>query len=196
MSKGLIIVIVIAVILGVAGCSSYNGLVTNDTAVEQSWAGVQTQYQRRSDLIPNLVKTVQGAANFEKSTLQGVIEARANATSIKLDAKDLTPENLQKYQAAQDQLGGSLSRLLAVSENYPQLRATEGFKELQAQLEGTENRIAVARNDFNGVVGTYNNSVRSFPNNIFAGIFGFARKGFFQASQAAQNAPSVNFDTK
>ncbi len=196
MSKGLIIVIVIAVILGVAGCSSYNGLVNNDTAVEQSWAGVQTQYQRRSDLIPNLVKTVQGAANFEKSTLQGVIEARANATSIKLDAKDLTPENLQKYQAAQDQLGGSLSRLLAVSENYPQLRATEGFKELQAQLEGTENRIAVARNDFNGVVGTYNKSVRAFPNNIFAGIFGFARKGFFQASQAAQGAPSVNFDTK
>lgn len=196
MSRGLIIFIVIAVILGIAGCSSYNGLVQKDTAVEQSWAGVQTQYQRRADLIPNLVKTVQGAANFEKSTLQGVIEARANATSIKLDAKDLTPENLQKYQAAQDQLGGSLSRLLAVSENYPQLRATEGFKELQAQLEGTENRIAVSRNDFNGVVGGYNVAVRTFPASIFAGIFGFARKGFFQASQAAQNAPSVNFDSK
>ncbi len=193
MSKGLIVVIVIALIFGVFGCSSYNGLVQKDASVQEKWAQVQTQYQRRSDLIPNLVRTVQGAANFEKSTLTAVIEARASATSIKLNADQLTPENIQKFQAAQDQLSGSLSRLLAVAENYPQLKATQNFSELQAQLEGTENRIAVARNDFNSVVKDYNVSVRSFPNNIFAGIFGFAVKGFFEASQAAQNAPTVQF---
>lgn len=193
MSRGLIIVVVIALLFGFYGCSSYNGLVQNDTNVQEKWAQVQTQYQRRSDLIPNLVRTVQGAANFEKSTLTAVIQARANATGIKLSADQLTPENIQKFQAAQDQLGGSLSRLLAVAESYPQLKATENFSELQAQLEGTENRIAVARNDFNGTVRQYNQSVRSFPNNIFAGIFGFAVKGFFEASQAAQNAPTVQF---
>ncbi|MEZ0484810.1 LemA family protein [Fibrella aquatica] len=196
MSKGLIILVVVVAIFGMYGCSSYNGLVEKDNNVEKTWANVQTQYQRRADLIPNLVRTVQGVANFEKSTLQSVIEARAGATSIKLSADQLTPENLQKFQAAQDQLGGSLSRLLAVSENYPQLKATQNFSELQAQLEGTENRITVARNDFNGVVGTYNGSVRSFPNNIFAGIFGFQKKGFFEASAAAQSAPTVDFGTQ
>ena len=154
---------------------------------------VQTQYQRRSDLIPNLVRTVQGAANFEKSTLTEVIQARAKATSINLNADQLTPENIQKFQAAQDQLSGSLSKLLAVAEAYPDLKATQNFSELQAQLEGTENRISVSRNDFNGAVKTYNQSVRSFPNNIFAGIFGFPVKGFFEASQAAQSAPTVQF---
>ncbi|MVM29350.1 LemA family protein [Spirosoma sp. HMF4905] len=193
MSKSLIIVVVIALILGMYGCSSYNGLVQNDTNVQEKWAQVQTQYQRRSDLIPNLVRTVQGAANFEKSTLTAVIQARANATGIKLNADQLTPENIQKFQAAQDQLSGSLSRLLAVAESYPQLKATQNFSELQAQLEGTENRISVARNDFNGAVRVYNQSVRSFPNNIFAGIFGFPVKGFFEASQAAQSAPTVQF---
>jgi LemA protein len=193
MSKSLIIVIVIALILGMYGCSSYNGLVTNDTNVQEKWSQVQTQYQRRSDLIPNLVNTVKGAANFEKSTLTAVQEARSKATSINLTADQLTPENVQKFQAAQDQLSGSLSRLLAVAENYPNLKATQNFSELQAQLEGTENRIAVSRNDFNGAVRTYNQSVRSFPNNIFAGVFGFPVKGFFEASQAAQNAPSVQF---
>ncbi|WP_080060136.1 LemA family protein [Spirosoma aerolatum] len=193
MSKSLIIVIVVALILGMYGCSSYNGLVQNDINVQEKWAQVQTQYQRRSDLIPNLVRTVQGAANFEKSTLTAVIQARANATSIKLEADQLTPENIQKFQAAQDQLSGSLSRLLAVAESYPQLKATQNFSELQAQLEGTENRISVARNDFNGAVRVYNQSVRSFPNNIFAGIFGFPVKGFFEASQAAQSAPTVQF---
>ena len=195
MSRGLIIFIVVAALLGMYGCSSYNGLVQKDNDVDKTWANVQNQYQRRADLIPNLVRTVQGVANFEKSTLQSVIEARASATSIKLSADQLTPENIQKFQAAQDQLGGSLSRLLAVSENYPQLQATRNFSELQAQLEGTENRITVARNDFNGVVGNYNASVRTFPNNIFAGIFGFARKGFFEASAAAQSAPTVDFGT-
>ncbi len=195
MSRGLIIFIVVAALLGMYGCSSYNGLVQKDNDVEKTWANVQTQYQRRADLIPNLVRTVQGVANFEKSTLESVIQARASATSIKLTADQLTPENIKKFQAAQDQLGGSLSRLLAVSENYPQLRATQNFSELQAQLEGTENRITVARTDFNGIVGNYNQAVRSFPNNIFAGIFGFARKGFFEASAAAQNAPTVDFST-
>jgi len=193
MSRSLIIVIVIVAIFGFYGCSSYNGLVDKDTRVDQAWAQVQTQYQRRADLIPNLVNTVKGAANFEKSTLESVIKARANATGINLNADQLTPENIQKFQQAQDQLGGALSRLLAVSENYPQLRATENFQELQAQLEGTENRIAVSRNDFNGVATEYNRSVRSFPNNIFAGIFGFQRRGLFEASQAAQNAPTVQF---
>ncbi len=193
MSKSLIIVVVIALILGMYGCSSYNGLVTNDTNVQEKWSQVQTQYQRRSDLIPNLVNTVKGAANFEKGTLVAVQEARSKATSINLTADQLTPENVQKFQAAQDQLSGSLSRLLAVAENYPNLKATQNFSELQAQLEGTENRISVSRNDFNGAVRTYNQSVRSFPNNIFAGVFGFPVKGFFEASQAAQNAPTVQF---
>ncbi|UFH55687.1 LemA family protein [Spirosoma sp. KNUC1025] len=193
MSKTLIIVVVIALILGMYGCSSYNGLVQSDTNVQEKWSQVQTQYQRRSDLIPNLVRTVQGAANFEKGTLVAVQEARSKATSINLSADQLTPENIQKFQAAQDQVSGSLSRLLAVAENYPNLKANQNFLELQAQLEGTENRIAVSRNDFNGAVKTYNQSVRSFPNNIFAGIFGFPVKGFFEASQAAQSAPTVQF---
>lgn len=193
MSKTLIIVVVIALILGMYGCSSYNGLVQNDTNVQEKWSQVQTQYQRRSDLIPNLVRTVQGAANFEKGTLVAVQEARSKATSVNLSADQLTPENIQKFQAAQDQVSGSLSRLLAVAENYPNLKANQNFLELQAQLEGTENRIAVSRNDFNGAVKTYNQSVRSFPNNIFAGVFGFPVKGFFEASQAAQSAPTVQF---
>lgn len=193
MSKSLIIVVVVALILGMYGCSSYNGLVKEDTNVQEKWSLVQNQYQRRSDLIPNLVRTVQGAANFEKGTLVAVQEARSKATGINLTADQLTPENIQKFQAAQDQLSGSLSRLLAVAENYPQLKATQNFSELQSQLEGTENRIAVSRNDFNGAVKTYNQSVRSFPNNIFAGVFGFPVKGFFEASQAAQSAPTVQF---
>jgi LemA protein len=193
MSKTTIIVVAVLLLLGVYGCSSYNGLVQKDTQVENSWANVQTQYQRRSDLIPNLVRTVQGAANFEKGTLVAVQEARSKATGINLTADQLTPENIQKFQAAQDQLSGSLSRLLAVAENYPQLRATQNFSELQSQLEGTENRITVARNDFNGVATGYNQSVRSFPNNIFAGIFGFERRGLFEASKAAQSAPTVQF---
>ncbi|ARK11261.1 LemA family protein [Fibrivirga algicola] len=196
MSKGLIIIVVVAAIFGMYGCSSYNGLVDKDTNVDKYWSQVQTQYQRRADLIPNLVRTVQGVAEFEKSTLQSVIQARANATGINLNADQLTPENIQKFQAAQDQLSGSLSRLLAVAESYPQLKATQNFSELQAQLEGTENRIAVARNDFNTAATDYNKSVRSFPNNIFAGIFGFPRKGLFEASAAAQNAPTVDFGTQ
>lgn len=193
MSKSLIVIVVILLIGGMFGCSSYNGLVQKDETVNEAWSKVQSQYQRRTDLIPNLVNTVKGAADFEKSTLTAVIEARAKATSMQLNADQLTPENMQKFQAAQDQLGGALSRLLVSVERYPDLKANQNFLELQAQLEGTENRIAVARNDFNTTVKDYNQSVRTFPNAIFAGIFGFPVKGFFEASQAAQNAPTVTF---
>lgn len=193
MSKSIIVIVVILLIGGMFGCSSYNGLVQKDETVNEAWAKVQSQYQRRADLIPNLVNTVKGAADFEKSTLTAVIEARAKATSIQLTPDQLTPENMQKFQAAQDQLGGALSRLLVSVERYPDLKANQNFLELQAQLEGTENRIAVARNDFNTTVKDYNQSVRTFPNAIFAGIFGFNVKGFFEASQASQNAPTVKF---
>ncbi|MCL4150324.1 UNVERIFIED_CONTAM: hypothetical protein GTU68_034445 [Idotea baltica] len=178
------------------GCNSYNGLVEKDNNVETLWSKVQTQYQRRADLIGNLVKTVQGAADFEKGTLTDVIEARSKATAVQLSADDLTPENMAKFQAAQDQLSGSLSRLLVSVERYPDLKANQNFLELQAQIEGTENRIAVARNDFNAGVGDYNLSVRTFPNNLMAGMFGFAKKAFFEASEASQDAPDVDFDFK
>ena len=193
MSKVTLIIVAVALLFGFYGCSTYNGLVGKDEVVKGKWAAVQTQYQRRGDLIPNLVNTVQGAANFEKSTLTAVIEARSKASSIQLTADQLTPENIQKFQAAQSQLSGSLSRLLAVAESYPALKANENFRDLQAQLEGTENRIAVARNDFNEVVQGYNQSVRTFPASIFAGILGFAQKGYFEASQASQSAPAVKF---
>jgi LemA protein len=179
-------------LFSLSGCS-YNTMVSLDEAVKNKWAVVQSSYQRRADLIPNLVNTVKGAAEFEKSTLTQVIQARANATSVKIDPANLTPENIQKFQQAQDALGGSLSRLLAVAESYPQLKANQNFLELQAQLEGTENRINVARNDFNQSVNEYNSKIRSFPANITAGIFGFKQKGYFEASAAAQNAPTVQF---
>lgn len=179
-------------LFSLSGCS-YNTMVSLDENVKNKWAVVQSSYQRRADLIPNLVNTVKGAADFEKSTLTQVIEARANATSIKVDPANLTPENIQKFQQAQDALSGSLSRLLAVAEAYPQLKANQNFLELQAQLEGTENRINVARNDFNAAVNEYNSKIRSFPANITAGIFGFKQKGYFEASAAAQNAPTVQF---
>ena len=186
MSRSLIIIVIILLVGGMFGCSSYNGLVQKDENVNEQWAKVQSQYQRRADLIPNLVNTVKGAADFERGTLTDVINARAKATSTQISADDLSPENIQKFQAAQDQLSGALSRLLVSVERYPDLKANQNFLELQAQLEGTENRIAVARNDFNAVVNDYNQSVRTFPNAIFAGIFGFDRKGFFEASQAAK----------
>ncbi len=168
-------------------------MVQKDETVEASWANVQNAYQRRADLIPNLVNTVKGAANFEKETLTQVIEARSKATSIQLNADQLTPENIQRFQEAQGQLSGALSRLLATAEAYPELKANQNFLELQAQLEGTENRIAVERRKFNESVQDYNTTVRSFPNNIMAGIFGFERKGHFQAEAGAQQAPNVQF---
>lgn len=178
------------------GIGSRNSMATSDQEVKASWANVQSAYQRRSDLIPNLVKTVQGVANFEKSTLTAVIEARASATQVKLDAKDLSPENMQKYQAAQSSLGGALSRLMVVAENYPQLRATENFSELQAQLEGTENRIKEERDRFNESVKNYNSLIVTFPNSLIASFSGFAEKGFFQAEAGSDKAPEVNFDEK
>lgn len=194
MKKGTLILIGLVAVFAVWAFSAYNGLVSKDNNVDGLWAKVQTQYQRRADLIGNLVKTVQGAADFEKSTLTEVISARAAATSIQLKADDLTPENMAKFEAAQSQLSGSLSRLLVAVEQYPQLKANQNFLELQAQLEGTENRISTARNDFNEGVKDYNLAVRQFPGNIMASIFGFARKAFFEATASAQSAPDVNFD--
>jgi len=193
MSKGLIAVVVILLIFGFVGCGKYNGLVTKDESVKSSWAQVENQYQRRADLIPNLVNTVKGAADFEKSTLTAVIEARSKATQTTINPDQLTPENIAKFQGAQDQLGGAISRLLVSVEQYPQLKANQNFLELQAQLEGTESRIAVARKDFNEVVQDYNKEVRTFPTNLFAGIFGFAQKGYFQATAGSDKAPTVKF---
>ena len=193
MSKGLIAVIVVILIFGFVGCGKYNGLVSKDEVVKESWAKVESQYQRRADLIPNLVSTVKGAADYEKGTLTAVIEARSKATQTTINAGDLTPENIAKFQGAQDQLSGALSRLLVTVEQYPQLKANQNFLDLQAQLEGTENRITVARNDFNTVVKDYNQEVRTFPNNLFAGIFGFSQKGYFTAAAGSDKAPTVQF---
>jgi LemA protein len=197
-SKGTITLVVLAVLLGLAGCgatSSYNSLVQADERVETAWANVQTQYQRRADLIPNLVETVEGAADFEKETLQSVTEARAKATSIQVSADDLDdPQRLQQFQQAQSALGQSLGRLLAVSENYPKLQATQAFSDLQAQLEGTENRIAVARRDYNQAVQQYNTQVRSFPTVLFASVMGFSPRTPFEAETGADQAPDVSFD--
>jgi LemA protein len=193
MSKGLLIGLGVAALVLFWGIGVRNGMATGNQEVEASWANVETAYQRRADLIPNLVKTVQGVANFEKSTLTDVINARASATQIKLDANDLTPENIQKYQAAQSQLSGSLSRLMAVAENYPQLKATENFSELQSQLEGTENRIKEERDRFNGTVKGFNNKIVTFPNSLIASFSGFTTKGYFQADAGASKAPTVDF---
>lgn len=189
----LIVVAALILILGGCGCRGYNGLVKQDEVVKNAWANVESDYQRRADLIPNLVNTVKGEANFEQSTLQNVIEARASATQIKVDANDLSPEKLQQYQAAQGQLSQALGRLLMVTENYPNLRANDAFRGLQAQLEGTENRIKVSRNDFNKAVADYNVKTRSFPMNIFAGMFGFKIKEGFKADAGAEKAPEVKF---
>ena len=191
----LVIVIILAVVVIFGGCgvSKYNKLVQQDEVVKNKWGAVQSQYQRRADLIPNLVSTVKGAANFEKETLTQVMEARAKATQVTINADDLTPEKLQQFQAAQGQLSSALGRLLAVSESYPELKANQNFLDLQAQLEGTENRITVARNDFNDAVKGYNSAVRTFPGNIIAGIGGFGQKGYFEADKGSENAPKVAF---
>jgi LemA protein len=196
MNKTVWIVLGVIALVIFWGVGSRNSMATSDQDVKAKWANVQSAYQRRSDLIPNLVKTVQGVANFEKSTLTAVIEARASATQMKLDSKDLSPENLQKYQAAQSSLGGALSRLMVVAENYPQLRATENFSELQAQLEGTENRIKEERDNFNAAVQGYNTLIVTFPNSLIASFSGFAEKGFFQAEAGSEKAPEVNFEEK
>jgi LemA protein len=194
-SPGAIALVVLVLVLGFAGCAGcgqYNSLVSQDEVVERAWADVESQYQRRAELIPNLVATVRGAADFERETLESVTEARARATSINVSAEDLSdPDAIRRYQEAQAELSGALGRLLAVAENYPQLRATEGFRDLQAQLEGTENRIQVARSDYNAAVQGYNTSVRRFPAALFAGMFGFDRRTPFEADPGAERAPDV-----
>ena len=183
--------VLLLLVMMIAG--SYNGMVSSRESVNTAWSKVESQYQRRSDLIPNLVNTVKGAANFEQETLTKVIEARSKVTQIKVDANN--PEDIARFQQAQGQVSSSLSRLLAVAENYPQLKATENFKDLQSQLEGTENRITVARNDFNDADRSYNTKIKSFPANLLAGMFGFKERPYFEADADAKKAPSVNFGT-
>ncbi len=183
----------VLVLAAIWGFSTYNGLVTKDEAVATAWSNVETQYQRRADLIPNLVNTVKGYAAHESETLESVIAARSAATSINLTADELTPEKIAEYQAAQQQVRSALGRLIAIAENYPDLKANQNFLELQAQLEGTENRIAVARKEFNEIAQTYNVAVRRFPANLVASIFGFEKKAYFEADEAAAQAPVVQF---
>lgn len=172
----------------------YNNLVSARESVNTAFGNLESQYQRRADLVPNLVSTVKGAANFEQETLTQVTEARARATSIQIDPSNATPEQLAQYQEAQGELSQALGRLLMVTENYPELRATEAFRDLQVQLEGTENRIAVARGDYNEVARGYNTQVQTFPTNIVAGLFGFDKQAYFEAEAGAERAPEVNFE--
>ncbi len=188
-----VVVVVLLVIAAFYCYTTYNGLVNKDEAVKTAWSNVETQYQRRADLIPNLVNTVKGYAAHESQTLESVTAARANATSIHLSVDELTPERMAEFQQAQSQLQSALGRLIAVSERYPDLKANQNFMELQAQLEGTENRITVARQDFNEVARTYNVAVRRFPSNLVAGLFGFEQKPYFDALEGAETAPVVNF---
>ena len=192
MKKLFTAILVIVAAMSLSSCS-YNSMVQMDENVKAKWGVVQTQYQRRADLIPNLVEAVKGAANFEKSTLTDVINARAKATSIQVDPSKLTPESIKAYQAAQGELSSALGRLMVVSENYPDLKTNQNFLGLQAQLEGTENRITVARNDFNDAVQQYNTKIRSFPANITAKMFSFTEKGYFQAEAGADKSPKVQF---
>ena len=187
---GIIVVVAIVVIWAISG---YNGLVTLDENVSTAWSNVETQYQRRADLIPNLVSTVKGYASHEKETLQGVIEARSKATSIKVDANNLTPEKLAEYQKAQGDVTSALGKLLAITENYPDLKANQNFLELQAQLEGTENRINVARMEFNKTAKELNTAIRRFPKNLLASLFGIDKRAYFEAAEGAEQAPKVEF---
>ena len=191
--SGLLIILAIVVVLGFWGCNGYNGLVKQDESVKKAWNNVQTEYQNRSDLVGNLVNTVKGAANFEQETLTKLVEARAKATSVNINAENLTPENVAKFQEAQGQMTGALSRLLAVVENYPDLKANQNFTMLQGQLEGIENNIKNSRKTFNEAINTYNTKVRSFPMNILGGMFGFHAKEGFKADAGAEKAPEVKF---
>ena len=192
MKKG-IIIIVLLVLLAMWGVGQYNGLVKQQESVNTEWSNVENQYQRRADLIPNLVETVKGYAAHERETFEAVVEARSKATSIKVDPENLTPEQLKEFQDAQGAVGSALGRLIAIAENYPDLKANENFKELQSQLEGTENRIAVARRDFNNVAKGYNTKLRSFPTNIIAGFFNFDARPYFEAAEGNDKAPQVKF---
>lgn len=192
-NKGLIITIVVIALVAIWGISSYNGLVSMDENVSNQWANVETQYQRRSDLIPNLVNTVKGYAKHESETLESVMAARSQATQVKIDPSNCTPQQLTAYQKAQGDVTTALGKLLAITENYPDLKANQNFLELQSQLEGTENRINVARKDFNDTAKKYNTSLRRFPRNIIASMFGFEKRNYFEAEVGAEKAPKVEF---
>ena len=191
---GLFVVLGIIVILIFWSCSAYNNLIGVDQQVKTKWSNVETNYQRRTDLYNSVIKTIEGSANFEKSTLTDIVQARAKATSITVDAND--PKSLEAYQNAQAGLQSSFSKLLAVVENYPDLKTTAAFQGFQAQIEGTENRINVARQDYNAAVQSYNLKVKTFPNNIFAGMFGYHEKAFYKADAGSEKAPNVQFDIK
>ena len=193
MKKSTIILVAVIAALAMWAISAYNGMVKMDESVSTAWSNVENQYQRRTDLIPNLVNTVKGYAAHEKETFEAVVSARSKATQMTVDPENLTPEKLQEYQKAQGEIGAALGRLLAITENYPELKANENFKELQAQLEGTENRISVERRNFNEVARTYNTSIRTFPKSILAGIFGFDKRPYFEAEEGANKAPEVKF---
>ena len=186
----------VLIMIGMNGCSSYNNMVTMDEAVTANWQQVENQYQRRMDLIPNLVNTVQGYADFEKSTIIAVTEARASVGQVKIDPSKLDANSIQKFQQAQDNLGSAISRLLVVAEKYPELKANQNFLDLQAQLEGTENRIANERRVFNETSQALNTYIRTFPKNIWAGLFGIEKRDYFESDAGAEKAPSVKFDTK
>lgn len=192
-NKTLWIILAVMAVLLIATVVSYNGLVSKEVNVEQTWANVQAQYQRRADLIPNLVSTVKGYAQHEKETFDAVTTARTKATQVTIDPAKATPEQLARYQAAQGEVSQALGRLLAIAENYPDLKANENFKDLQVQLEGTENRIAVSRQNYNSAVTAYNTAVRRFPTNLIASMFGFESKSMFEADAAAATAPKVEF---
>ena len=188
-----VMLMAIVAIFSLTSCSTYNGMVEKEEAVRSAWANVETQYQRRADLIPNLVSTVKGYAQHEESTLKAVVDARAKATSVNITPDQLNEQSIAEYQKAQSAVTSALGRLIAVSENYPDLKANQNFLELQAQLEGTENRISVARKQFNDTTQLYNTSVRKFPANLVAMIFGFDQKPYFEADASASSAPKVEF---
>jgi len=190
----LLVILGLVLILGVWGCSSYNGLVTGNQNVKKSWSNVETNYQRRTDLYSSVIKTVEASANFEKSTLQAVVQARASATSVKVNIND--PKTLEAYQQAQGNLQGSFSRLIASFEQYPDLKTTKSFQDFQTQIEGTENRINVARQDYNKAVESFNLKVQRFPNNMISGIFGFKEKAYYEADKGTDKNPDIKFDIK
>ena len=193
MKKSTIGLIVVIGAIAIWLISSYNGMVKMDEEVSSAWSNVENQYQRRADLIPNLVNVVKGYASHEKETFEAVVSARSKATQVTVDPENLTPEKLQEYQKAQGEVGATLGRLLAITESYPELKANENFKELQAQLEGTENRISVERRNFNEIARTYNSAIRTFPRSIIAGMFGFETRPYFEAEEGANKAPEVKF---
>ena len=193
MKKSTIIILVILAVILLWGVTAYNNLVSKEENVNQQWSNVETQYQRRADLIPNLVSTVKGYASHESETLQGVVEARSKATQITVSGSDLTPEKMAEYQKAQGAVSSALGKLLAIAEKYPDLKANQNFLELQAQLEGSDNRISVARINYNNAAKDFNTTIRRFPNNILAGICGFDKCTYFEAAEGAEQAPQVEF---